>query len=125
MPHGIPPNLSLQRPGEVSDLEWFVLEVQRMEGCEVTKARMLELIKAQRGKVIRFTFRTLIKPEQVQRARQLIDAGNCTATVRDALICAYGCSRRHAYNLIQEALNQRHKDHGQLLRLAQQHLFSQ
>lgn len=124
MPHGLPPNLPLQRPDEVSDLEWFVLEVQRIDGCEATKAQVLRLIKAQAGRVIRFTHRVLTRPDQVQRARQLMDAGNCTATVRDALVCAYGCSTRHAYNLIQEALNQRHKDHGQSMRLAQQHLFT-
>lgn len=124
MPHGLPPDLPLHRPDEVSDLEWFVLEVQRINGCERTKAAVLELIKAQRGKVIRFTYRVLVRPDQVRRARQLIEAGNSTPTVRDALISAYGCSTRHAYNLIQEALNQRHKDHGQSMRLAQQHLFT-
>jgi len=123
MPHGLPPPFEFQRPDEVSELEWLLLEIQRIDGCQRTKDAVLTLIKAQAGKVIRFTYRVLTRPDHVQRARQLLDAGNCTPTVRDALVVAYGCSTRHAYHLIQEALNQRGKDYARAMEAAQQILI--
>lgn len=89
---------------EVSDLEWLLLEFHRIEGCERTKARIMELIKAQAGKVIRFNFRTLRRPYQVERARQLLDAGNDRPTTRDRIMSEFRCSRSTAYLLIGEAM---------------------
>lgn len=93
----------------LTDLELLILQIQRIDGCERTKAAALEVFKRQEGKVIRFTHRLLTRPEQVRRAKQLLDAGHTRAEARDRLVGIYGCSRRHAYNLIREALNERHK----------------
>ena len=93
--------------GEVSELQWFLTELERIDGCERTKAQVLRLVKRLEGQVIRFTHRELSRPDRVRRARELLDAGNCKTTVRDALVRSYGCSPRHAYDLIQEALNAR------------------
>lgn len=112
-----------QHPDEVSDLEWLLLEIERLEGCPETKRRALAVIKAQTGKVIRFTHRVLVRPERVQRARELIDAGNPTPQVRDQLVAVYGCSTRHAYELISEALQQRGQELAQRMRRAQIDLF--
>ena len=89
---------------EVTDFEWFMLEFHRIEGCESTKVKLLELIKAQAGKVIRFNLRPLTRPYQVERARQLLDAGNDRPTTRDRLVSEFRCSKRKAYMLIGEAM---------------------
>ncbi len=79
-----------------------------MECCELAKAKFLKLIKSQAGKVIRFSVRTLTRPYQVERARQLLDAGNDRPTTRDRLVSELGCSKRKAYHLISEAIHSRH-----------------
>ena len=89
---------------ETTDFEWFMAEFHRIEGCERTKARIMELIKAQAGKVIRFNYRDLTRPYQVERARQLLDAGNDRPTTRNRLMSEFGCSKRKAYMLIEDAL---------------------
>ena len=90
---------------EVTDVGWIVSEIGRINGCEATKAAALAILKAHAGKVIRFNCRTLKRPDQVHRARQLLDAGNERPIVRDRLVIEFGVSRRTAYNLICEAIN--------------------
>ena len=92
---------------EMTDFEWFMAELHRIEGCERTKARIMELIKAQAGKVIRFNLRPLTRPYQVERARQLLDAGNDRPTTRNRLVSEFRCSKRKAYMLIGEALRRK------------------
>ena len=90
---------------ETTDFEWFMLEFHRIDGCEHTKAKILKLIKAQAGKVIRFNHRILSRPYQVERARQLLAAGNDRPVTRDRLVSELGCSTRKAYMLIEDAIN--------------------
>lgn len=90
---------------EISDLEWLLLEISRIKGCEHTKSELLKVIRAQAGKVIRFNFRTLKRPYQVERARQLLDAGNERPITRDRLVSEFRCSRTKAYMLIGEAMS--------------------
>ncbi len=123
MPHGLPPKLQFQRPDEVTDLEWFLLEVERMECCEVAKARFIQLIKAQAGRVIRFSYRVLVRPDQVRQARELLDAGNPMPLVRDRLCELYDCCPRTAYNLIGKAIRERGQQRAETLRRAQQDFF--
>lgn len=123
MPHGLPPKMRFQRPDEVSDLEWFLLEVERMDGCERTKAQFIQLIKAQAGRVIRFSYRVLVRPDQVQRARELLDAGNPMPLVRDRLCDLYGLRHRAAYYLIARAIRERGQERAHAMRRAQQSLL--
>lgn len=123
MPHGLPPDFAFSQSGEVSDLEWLLLEVQRIDGCEATKAQVLRLLKAQAGKVIRFSHRILTRPDQVRWARQLLDAGEPTPVVRDRLRARYGCCSVTAYTLIQKAIDQRGAERAQELRRAQLYLL--
>lgn len=119
MPAGLPPKMRFQRPDEVSDLEWFLLEIQRIDGCERTKEKLMALVKAQAGRVIRFTSRALTRPDQVQRARELLEAGNPMPVVRDRLCALYHCAPRSAYRLIEKALQQRGKERAHAMRRAQ------
>lgn len=107
MPHGTPKATAPQRPQEVTDLEWLLLELERIDGCEDTKRRVMALLQAQVGRVIRFTFRALIRPDQVRMATRLLDQRTPVREIRDRLVVAYGCSPRHAYNVIGQALRDR------------------
>lgn len=119
MPHGLPPKLQFQRPDEVSDTEWFLLEIERMDGCERTKAKFVQLIKARAGRVIRLSHRVLVLADRVQRARELLDAGNPVPLVRDRLCELYGCRRATAYNLIGKAIRARGQQRADTLRRTQ------
>lgn len=123
MSAGLPPKMTfVQRPDQVTEFEWLLLEIERIDGCERTKARLMELLKAQAGRVIRFTFRALVRPDQVKRARELLDAGNPTPVVRDRLCDLYHCTPRTAYNLIRKAIQQRGQERAECMRAAQQNL---
>lgn len=123
MPHGLPPKMRFQRPDEVSDLEWFLLEIERMDGCKATKARFVQLIKALAGQRIYLSARVLVRPDQVRRARELLDAGNPTPVVRERLRELYGCCPATAYNLISKAISERGEERAHAMRRAQQSLL--
>lgn len=123
MPHGLPPKLDLSKADQVSDLEWLLIEIERIQGCEATKRQVMAVLKAQTGKVIRFTYRALVRPDQVAHARKMLDEHLPTATIRDRLMTAHGCSVRHAYTLIQNAVESRGKEREAAMRAAQTDLF--
>lgn len=122
MPHGLPPDLPFPDPDEVTDLQWLLLEVQRIQGCEATKAEFVRLLKGQAGKTIHFTHRVLTRPDQMARARQLL-ANNPVPVARDRLCAQYGISIMTAYRWIQQALTQRSQEHTTALRQKQQPLL--
>lgn len=123
MPHGLPPDLHFSEPGEVSDYQWLLLEIRRIDGCEATKAKVVRLLEAQAGRVIRFRHKDITRPGQVQRARQLLEAGEPTPVVRDRLCAQYGCGTVTAYTLIKKAIDQRGQERAQAMRQAQQGLL--
>ena len=123
MPHGLPPKLQFQRPDEVTDLEWFLLEVERMDGCERTKAQLIQLIKSLAGRSIYLSYRALVRPDQVRRARELLDAGNPMPLVRDRLCELYDCCPRTAYNLIGKAIRERGQQRAETMRRSQLELI--
>jgi len=123
MPHGLPPPLDFARSDQVTDLEWLLLEIDRIEGCAETKRKVSLLFQAQAGKRIYFSHRALTKPAQVAAARQLMHQGNPTPVVRDRLVAAFGCSVRHAYTLIQQALAERGQERHAAMQAAQTDLF--
>ena len=96
-----------RRDHEVTDFEWLVLQVEALEGCSVTKERFMALLRANTGKVMRFTRRALLHPHQVRCARRQLDAGLSVAEMRDALAQQFGISQRTAYRVIAEALRLR------------------
>ena len=95
---------------DVSNLEWILSECDRIITKDYERQQVRALFESMAGQVLRFTFKVLLRPNRVQHARRLLDAGNDRPTVRDALRARYGCSTRHAYELIQDALNERGKD---------------
>lgn len=124
MPHGLPPQLDFAQPDEVGDLEWLLLEVDRLPGCEATKRAVKALLSAQAGRRVYFSKKVLVRPQQVDRARQMMDAGASVVQARDRLLGAGVCqSERVAYRLIALALAQRGRDRAQSMRAAQRGLF--
>lgn len=88
---------------ELSDVQWLLRQIDAIEGCSATKERFVLLIKAQAGKVIRFSRRDLVHPERVQRARQLLCSGAPVPVVRDRLMRQYLCGQVTAYAIIKNA----------------------
>ncbi len=113
----------IQGKDEVTDFEWMVLQIEDIEGCSVTKARVMDVLRAQTGKVLRFTKRALVRPQQLRRARQLLDSGLSVLEVRDALVPQLGCSQRTAYRVIAAALRQRGRERAARMAQAQGGLF--
>lgn len=99
--------MRIKTADEFTDLQMLLHQVRTMPCDESAKRQFLGLLQAQEGKVIRFTKRDLSRPEQVHRAAQLLQAGYGMGEARKRLVSLYGCSTRHAYNLIREALDQR------------------
>ncbi len=119
MPHGLPPKLEFANPDEVSELEWLLLEVERAQ----TKAEIVAIIKGMAGKRIYFSHRVLTRPAQVEAALRMLHQGDPTPVVRDRLMALFGCSVRHAYTLIEQALHQRGKERQAAMQASQADLF--
>ena len=125
MPHGLPPGLEFAHPDQVSDLEWLLLEIGRIKGCEATKAKFVALLKAQAGRRIYFSHKCLTRPEQVAMALRLLNQGEAAPVVRDRLVATFGLSVRHAYTTIEQALNQRGKQRQAAMKALQADMFHQ
>lgn len=109
----------------VTDLEWLLAEVQRLDGCEATKARFMALLRGQVGRRIYFSHRCLVRPEQVAMAVRLLNEGVARPAVRDRLKAAHGLSTRHAYATISEALCMRDKARQASMAALQADMFRQ
>ena len=123
MPHGLPPDLPFPDPNEISDVQWLLLEVQRLNCCEDAKAEFVRLLKGQAGKVIRFSKRILIHPERLDKAKKLLADGLPTSIVRERLCNAYGCSQSTAYSILQKAIQQANQERAATARRKQQTLL--
>lgn len=123
MPHGLPPPLEFAFTDEVSDLQWLLLEIERLEGCPETKRRVVLLLRGNAGKRLYLAYRVLVRPAHVAHAAQLLSAGKSRAEVRAALVQSLGCSKQHAYNLINEAFREMGRQRGDALARAQIDMF--
>jgi hypothetical protein len=92
---------------EVSDFEWLMMEIDRIGGCKDTKIRILGVMRAMAGHRLFFSKQALTKQIQINRAMELMAAGNSMAQCRDQLISRFGCKKSKAYEIIKAALEQR------------------
>lgn len=125
MPHGLPPALDFVVADEVSDLEWILIEVERIAAAtpEGVKQSVVALLRGNAGKRLYLAKRVLVRPAQVEHAQRLLDLGLGRPQVRDALVACYGCCAQHAYQLINDALARRGRQQGRQMALAQVDLF--
>lgn len=95
----------------MTDLELMIAEIERIDGCAVTKQRAVAVLCSQAGRRIYFAKGVLTLPQQVVLAVKLLGDGMPRNAVRDALMGRLHVSRDVAYELIRKALSARQKQY--------------
>ena len=88
----------------MTDLEMIIDEINRIDGCDVTKLRVIAVLRSQVGRRIYFAKGVLSTPQQVAMAVSMLAAGMPRNAIRDALMTRLRVSRDVAYDLIRKAL---------------------
>lgn len=113
------------RHDEITPLQWFLLELERIEATEFTLARVKAVVRdCLAGQRIYFARYALVKPESVKVARALLDVGCTVAATRDRLVDGGYCgSLDAAYRIVHEAIKQRGDELAKVLARSQSDLF--
>lgn len=85
-------------------------QIKSVEGCEVTKRRIIGIFTATVGARFYNSKRDTVHPSHIQAATAALNAGNDRATAAKQLSERYGVSMQTAYNWLNEAINQRAKN---------------
>jgi hypothetical protein len=88
----------------MTDLEEIIAEINRIDGCGVTKSRVVAVLRSQVGKRVYFAKGVLTLPQQIALAADLLKSMPRNAA-RDSLMIRLRVSRAVAYELIRRALN--------------------
>ena len=96
---------------EITDAEWLMLQIERVDGCERTKQAVKDILRGMVGTRLTISRRAAVAPARMEHAIRLLDAGNSVAQVRDAIMARECCSRPSAYRVISAALSERGKRH--------------
>ena len=116
--------MNMHQDDELNDLQWLLLEIERLDGCARTKGMVLEKIKTMAGRRLYLSKAVLVRPDQVAAARALIDGGYSVAQTRYRLIAAGHCkSVNVAYALIRLAIKQRGRELSDRLAKKQPDMF--
>lgn len=94
-------------PGEVSDLEWLLAEIDRLPDGPGAKSGVVELITRMAGRRVYFSERVVLRADRVREAVRLLESGAPRPQVRDRLMRRYQVGRTKAYKLIEQALTVR------------------
>ena len=90
-----------------SALEWFLGELDRMEGCRDTKERVRDLLRGMAGHRMFLAKGMLVTPERLRVASGLLDAGFTATQARAELAARAKVSIRTAQRIVAAALDQR------------------
>lgn len=90
-----------------SPLQWLLAELDRMPGCLRTKAGVRALLASMVGQRVTMTRRDLVRPQQRQLARALLDAGFSAQRTRAELVVRLGLGRDTAERLVTATLTER------------------
>jgi hypothetical protein len=90
-----------------SPLQWLLAELDRMPGCARTKAGVRALLASMVGQRLTMTRRDLVRPQQRQLARALLDAGFSAQQTRAELVARLALGRDTAERLVTAALTER------------------
>lgn len=114
-----------KRHDEVTALQWFLLELERIKEAEFTLARVKSVVRdCLAGQRIYFARYALVKPEAVRVARALLDVGCTVAATRDRLVDGGYCENiSAAYRIVHAAIKQRGDELAQVLARGQNDLF--
>lgn len=111
---------------EVREDEWLMLEIDRTPGPAEFKERIKSVLRGMAGRSVYWRRSVVVKPWQVGRALELLQAQRTVAQTRAALLdSGVAASERTAYRLIELALAQRGKDYAQRMGRAQADLFAE
>jgi hypothetical protein len=92
---------------EIGDLEWLLREIDLIPGCARTKTEVRRVLRTLAGRRIFFSRAVVSRPHEVAQALAFLATGRTVAETRDALMEHSRVSRRKAYELIREALDER------------------
>lgn len=90
-----------------SALEWFLGELDRMDGCRDTKERVRDLLRRMAGHRMFLAKGMLVTPERLRVASSLLDAGFTATQARAELAARAKVSIRTAQRIVAAALDQR------------------
>lgn len=88
-------------------IQWLLAELDALPGCQVTKARVLALLRKMAGQRLQLTRRDLVVAERVRLALRMLDSGLTATQTRHQLAARCHCSRYTAERAVKEALIQR------------------
>jgi hypothetical protein len=96
--------------GMATMFEDFVATVGAVQGCEATKARILDLVRFQfAGAKLHIpppgTTRRERRNEALRFTRTMRSSGASRADMRDALVARFGICRQSAHRIISKVLN--------------------
>ncbi|MFZ4626292.1 MAG: hypothetical protein ACOYNF_18900 [Rhodoferax sp.] len=98
-------------PQEVSEAQWFVLQICHLEIERTVKNRVLSLVQQLAGKRIYFQKSVLKKPVSIAIARALLDVRLPVVQIRNRLIDGrHAGSFDAAYRIIRLAIAERGKE---------------
>lgn len=92
---------------EISDVRWLLGEIDRIPGCERTKAEVRRILGTLAGRKVYISLAATTKAAEVDLAVTMLDSGRTVAQTRDALMATIQARRSKAYKLIGLALNAR------------------
>ena len=100
-------------PEGPTPLQWLLIELEALPGCQVTKARVLALLRRMAGQRLQLRRRDLLLAERVRLASVLMDSGLTVTETRHQLAARCQCSRDTAERAVKQALiNRREGKHG-------------
>ena len=109
---------------EVRDDEWLMLEIDRAPGPVEFKEHIKSVLRGMAGRSMYWRKAVVVRPWQVGRALELLQAQRTVAQTRTALLdSGVAASERTAYRLIELALAERGRVHAQKMGRAQADLF--
>ncbi len=87
--------------------QWFLLELQRMEGCPHTKMRVRDLLRRLAGQRLYLSREVVKTPFRVEAAMVLLDSGMGRGQVTAHIKNRFEVSHRTATRTVMAAINQR------------------
>lgn len=87
--------------------EWLLHELDQLEGCEITKAKVRDLLRRMAGQRVWLPKSLLVAPERIRLVLAMLDAGFTPTQARQELRARIRISRATAKRVVTEALRQR------------------
>lgn len=87
--------------------EWLLHELDRLQGCEITKAKVRDLLRRMAGQRVWLPKSLLIAPERIRLVLAMLEVGFTPTQARRELQARTRISSSSAQRVVTEALRQR------------------